>query len=343
MPVDVRDASPEEKLDLLLDWKADNTRPPLPLTAILSIAAHVLIVGLALIAPSLPGPVYYEPEREVVDVRKATPLVLPPELLTQHAVNKREVSKEIDLAGLVAQPTVKPSPAAAPAPKKFIAPPPSGPDKKQVTIDTSKIEPAPVIATQTPPPVGNSQQQQIAINLPPPVEKPKLAFENPGEQQTGKPGGLLQPGRNSVDDAGKRAMRTGGATSVNESDLQIGANPSLGNPSRGSSALELLSDPMGVDFRPYLIRVLAAVRRNWFLVLPEGARMGQRGRTVVQFSISKDGRVPKLVIHMPSGTQDLDRAAVAGISASNPFPPLPLEYKGAELRLQLVFSYNMPR
>jgi TonB family protein len=98
---------------------------------------------------------------------------------------------------------------------------------------------------------------------------------------------------------------------------------------------------MGVDFRPYLIRVLAAVRHNWFLVLPEGARMGQRGRTVVQFSIAKNGSVPKLVIHMPSGNEPLDRAAVAGISASNPFPPLPNEYKGSVLQLQLVFSYNM--
>jgi len=70
--------------------------------------------------------------------------------------------------------------------------------------------------------------------------------------------------------------------------------------------------------------------------------MGQRGRTVVQFTIAKNGSVPKLVIHMPSGNEPLDRAAVAGISASNPFPPLPNEYRGEVLRLQLVFSYNMP-
>jgi outer membrane biosynthesis protein TonB len=53
--------------------------------------------------------------------------------------------------------------------------------------------------------------------------------------------------------------------------------------------------------------------------------------------------VPKLVIATPSGFDALDRAAVASISASNPFPPLPLEFAGAEIRLQLVFSYNMPR
>ena len=59
--------------------------------------------------------------------------------------------------------------------------------------------------------------------------------------------------------------------------------------------------------------------------------------------IAKDGKVPKLVIVTPSGAEALDRAAVAGISMSNPFPPLPGEYKGELIRVQFVFSYNVPR
>jgi TonB family protein len=70
--------------------------------------------------------------------------------------------------------------------------------------------------------------------------------------------------------------------------------------------------------------------------------MGQRGRSVVQFSVNRQGQVPKLVIATPAGTQALDRAAVAGVSASVPFPPLPAGFKGDEIRLQLVFTYNMP-
>jgi TonB family protein len=53
--------------------------------------------------------------------------------------------------------------------------------------------------------------------------------------------------------------------------------------------------------------------------------------------------VPKLVIATTSGTEALDRAAVAGISASNPFPPLPDEFKGGQVRLQFTFRYNVPR
>jgi TonB family protein len=113
-------------------------------------------------------------------------------------------------------------------------------------------------------------------------------------------------------------------------------------PGKTGSNLELLSDPQGVDFRPYLVQVLARVRKNWFPIIPESARMGlHRGRVLVQFAIDRSGTVPKLVISMPSGSQPLDRAAVAGISASNPFPPLPALFKGEQIRLQLTFSYNM--
>ena len=85
---------------------------------------------------------------------------------------------------------------------------------------------------------------------------------------------------------------------------------------------------MGVDFRPYLTQILALVRRNWSAVIPESARLGNRGLVELQFIIDRKGEVPKLVIATPSGSQSLDRAAVAGISASVPFPPLPQEYKG---------------
>jgi TonB family protein len=113
-------------------------------------------------------------------------------------------------------------------------------------------------------------------------------------------------------------------------------------PGKLGSSVELLSDPQGVDFWPYLVKILATVRRNWFAIIPESARYGHRqGRVAVQFAISRDGTVPKLVIAGPSGTEALDRASVAAISASNPFPPLPADFKGGQIRLQLLFKYNV--
>jgi TonB family protein len=68
-----------------------------------------------------------------------------------------------------------------------------------------------------------------------------------------------------------------------------------------------------------------------------------RESAVSQFSVSRDGGVPKLVIAEASGAEALDRAAVAGISASVPFLPLPAEFKGDRIVLQVNFAYNMPR
>jgi TonB family protein len=58
------------------------------------------------------------------------------------------------------------------------------------------------------------------------------------------------------------------------------------------------------------------------------------------FIIDRNGQVPKLVIATPSGSEALDKAAVAGVSASVPFPPLPKDFKGQEVRLQFSFKYN---
>jgi len=129
-----------------------------------------------------------------------------------------------------------------------------------------------------------------------------------------------------------------GASNVNIPSMNQA--PSAGRP---GSNLQLLSDAKGVDFRPYLVQVLTAVRRNWLAILPETARLGQRGRVLIQFAIDRNGTVPKLVIAEGAGADALDRAAVAAISASYPFPPLPTDYKGDQIRLQFAFSYNMPR
>jgi TonB family protein len=109
------------------------------------------------------------------------------------------------------------------------------------------------------------------------------------------------------------------------------------------SAIELQTNPEGADFKPYLTRILAIVRRNWFGVIPVSARMGAlRGRTTLQFVVNRDGSIPKLIIADSSGLQPLDTAAVAGLSMSNPLPPLPADFKGAFIRLQFSFSYNVP-
>jgi TonB family protein len=103
----------------------------------------------------------------------------------------------------------------------------------------------------------------------------------------------------------------------------------------------ILSDTRGVDFGPYLARVVYIVRRNWYSVIPESARLGEKGRVGIVFEILKDGSVPQLRLVASSGSDPLDRAAVAGIHSSIPFPPLPEEFTGNHLVLQFIFLYNL--
>ena len=103
----------------------------------------------------------------------------------------------------------------------------------------------------------------------------------------------------------------------------------------------ILSDTRGVDFGPYLSRIVYIVRRNWYSVIPESARLGEKGRVSIVFEILKDGTVPQLRLVASSGADPLDRAALAGIRASIPFPPLPEEFTGNHLVLQFIFLYNM--
>lgn len=308
-----------------------------------SVAFHCILVLALLMLPRA-----IETRPQAAETRKLTPLVMPPRELTQTAPNRGKIGKEFNVEALLPRPRIQipPSPPsttrpAAPKPSVAAATPPAP------LPEPPRIEPGGNIGAPAVPP--QIQIQETAPPGRPPQEKPKLAFENPAGPPSAVPNAnskVAPPGA-SVMDAMRNVARGGssGGLMVGDTGQGIGGIGEGINlppsPGKAGSALELLSDPEGVDFRPYLIRILSNVRRNWWAVMPESASLGRRGKVAIQFAISRDGRVPKLVIVSPSGADALDRAAVAGISASNPFPPLPSEYKGEQIRLQFTFTYNM--
>ncbi len=332
-PVDLND-----DLNLLREW-----REPIPRSRIvIAITGAVLyhFVALTIVIAALNAPATIRPQEVAVDLRKAVPLYIPQEL-TQRDPNRGKITHDLDVRSAA-------PPVPVPQAPRFRAPLPVPIPAIPATIEPPKIEAAAV----PPPPVaspGNLPQVE-----PPAVEKPKLAFEPVGAGGTSprpnvNPNIKLPPIASTLEDvlrapAAQSAPQppTPGGMTIGDMD-EFTAIPSPNQaPSSGParSNLQLLSDPAGVDFKPYLVQVLAAVRTNWLSVIPESARMGRRGRVLVQFIINRRGGVPKLVIAESSGTAAFDRAAVAGISASYPFPPLPNTFKGNEIRLQLAFTYN---
>jgi TonB family protein len=106
--------------------------------------------------------------------------------------------------------------------------------------------------------------------------------------------------------------------------------------------IEVLTDTMGVDFVPYLQRVLHDVKMNWYNLIPESAKAPKmkKGKLTIEFAILKDGTVAGMKMVATSGDMGLDRGAWGGITASNPFPPLPSEFGGQYIALRLTFNYN---
>ena len=308
-------------LELFPEWSEPVTSRRLLRAGIGSLVVHVVVIAVLLALPETTG--RFNGPAITADFRKtAVPLVAPKILeVTQKEPNKGKITPQLDIRSALRE--------APPKAKTFVPPAPVGP----VVPPAATLTPPPQIqqAVSAPPVSG------VAPAFPPPSEKPKIALENIGPAATpvAPPDNPTIKLPNTPLDEIARVGQPGGAGGMVIS-------PDGASEATALRQMQLLSDPLGVDFKPYLLQVLAKVRRNWMSIVPDSARMGRRGLVLIQFSIDRSGGVPKLVIASTSGITSFDRAAVAGISASNPFPPLPAAYKGDQIRLQMAFSYNLP-
>jgi len=63
-------------------------------------------------------------------------------------------------------------------------------------------------------------------------------------------------------------------------------------------------------------------------------------KAVVIVTIQRDGKAAKPRLHMQSGSEAWDQAAVEAVGAAAPFDPLPKAYKGASAEVHFHFEYN---
>ena len=339
----------DDELHLLTEWGDPASRGRSGVAGIASVLVHIAGLILIVLLPSdflSPPP---EPARVPTIV---TPLVEPLTEFTQPTPTKGKITKEIDMAALQPRPTIQ-LPRGAPSTTQPMAQRPAAIPSAPQPAPAALPEPPRVEAVAKEPPKIELPFTNSSVPPPPPtVEKPKLTLEN-----VGGPPPPVRPAESKV-----AIPNTSVAEAIRQNSR--GGNPSgglmVGDPGAGSggygegvnlppspgaqgSALELKSDPMGVDFRPYLTQILATIRRNWYAVMPESVKLGRHGKVGLLFAIVKSGNVSKVTYAFQSGADSLDKAAIAAISASNPFPPLPAEFKGDRVVLQLNFAYNVPK
>jgi TonB family protein len=178
----------------------------------------------------------------------------------------------------------------------------------------------------TPPPPPPPQQQSILNEPTPPPTAPSKPTFDTGPQTAGD--AIRQAERDAARNPGVQS----GDYGQNAPSQHAGA---MGGP-------EILSDTMGVDFGPYMRRVIEATKRSWYPLIPESARsLGKQGRVGVRFKILPDGSVKEMTLEFPSGDVSLDRAAWGGITGASPYPPLPKDFRGPFLELRFGFFYNL--
>ena len=198
-------------------------------------------------------------------------------------------------------------------------------------------------AQQPPPAPQESPQENNNSGLSAPAQSPQIA-----QMHTPPQGGRPTPSFSTPMTAGSAIEQAARAAAANRGRYGGGEGGDYGlsqgrNGAKALDQAEILTDTMGVDFGPYLARIVDIVRNNWYHVMPESVYppILKQGKVSIEFFILKDGKVSGMQVHFPSGDVALDRAAWGSITASTPFPPLPREFPGQNLGLRFYYFYNL--
>ncbi|HXY10845.1 MAG TPA: TonB family protein [Terriglobales bacterium] len=197
--------------------------------------------------------------------------------------------------------------------------------------------PGPAEQPSPPAPAAAQSNPQPAAVPPPPPANQMAKLQTPQPAVNPFTNKALSPGA-QIAQATRAAAESRGGYAGSGGDYGLGQ----GNRGRVMGPMDILSDTQGVDFGPYLTRVLHVVKMNWDQLMPESAMMGKKGKVAIVFAILKDGRVAGLQYEQGGSSGDiaLDRAAYGSITASDPFPPLPPEFTGQYLALRFHYFYN---
>lgn len=300
-----------------------------------SLVIHIILVftvfSLAIIFP------HHEPTQAELEAasRELGIVYLPNSMFHQPKAEPKPAAPSDKLRvdpGLIKKlaPEIMPTPAPGlPTPPQVVAPRPTR------ELPNAPVPQVPQSSTTT----IERAQSLPHIDAPKPVpDAPTPAFKMPS----------VSPGR-ALDDSMRGAagrgqtppVSFGGAMPRGGGGGSVGGGGGAGDGFLGGG-VQMLTPDQGVDFSSYLNRVVDRVRREWYSAMPESARMGDRGRVVIDFKIMRDGSVPlpEPILRSTSTKEPLDRAALSAIRGSSPFEQLPPAFSGPYIELRFIFFYN---
>jgi len=105
--------------------------------------------------------------------------------------------------------------------------------------------------------------------------------------------------------------------------------------------VDILSDTQGVNFQPYIARIMSEIYQQWLPLIPDEARPPQlkQGYTLIRLKIFPDGTIGAMHIDDSAHDNALNLAAWDSIEGQQ-FPPLPKQFTGPDLELRIHFLVN---
>lgn len=316
---------------LLIQLQDDLSRSRRREAAWISIIAHLLLFILLWNLPLIEKYVGIHTVAVVplnlTQDKNVTFLPLPPDLQKPAHKPNTNVMSDKDRIATSRHPQLDPKEL-----RKILATPPPG---RPGPSGPPTAQPAPPATAQQAPPQQQqpTQRPQFQTNQTAQLQMPPQPNNSFRKYASGmSAGSAIQQAAQAA--AERRAAGIGSGGQEGDFGLGTGAH------NRQVGGLEILSDTQGVDFAPYLQRIIHDVQQNWERLMPESVLMGKKGKLAIEFAITKDGQVAAMKVTAPSGDIALDRAAWGGITSSNPFPPLPRDFTGPYLSLRFRFFYN---
>jgi len=283
----------------------------------ISLFFWMAVIALLIFAPRVfpRAPEFIVPTGELKD-QKMTSLTIPP-----------DVQRALEHVPKV-KPSPRPSPSAsapsAPqaAPQQPAAQPPAQP---RLSPQAAAPPPPPPVVQQSPLPQAPAAQTSALPSAPAPSAAPtRPNFGNPNTSA------------HDMIQQATRAPHGGGGLTTGSGSNGPAEHRGLG------TDVDILSDTEGVDFNPYLQKIMREIKETWLPLIPEEARppLNKQGETQIRFIILPDGRIGGMLLEGSTHDDAINKSCWGSITGVGQFPPLPSQFHGPKLELRVHYLVN---
>jgi TonB family protein len=284
-----------------------------------SVLLHVLLVAGLYLARTLEPPVYKKSgEPLLVDIAPDRPKEPAP-------LGRPDRPVEPDRP----TPQPRPAPRAATPPPRVAAPPASRPAPAPPAAkvpETPSPAPAPQVARAPDPSPTQERPSEAARADKPTIEARPEQAPRTAQPEAGAPRfALTKP---SLDAPPSIFRRPGGGGGLK------------GGGRGGVEGEPIPLDTQDPKYADYFNQIRERIRAKWIYPREAGDR-GIGGQLMIEFHISRDGRLALVELRRSSGVEILDDYALRAVQLAQPFPPVPEGLAKAVLPVSGLFTYQI--